>query len=628
MSTLSRIPLPPAAGGLFAPYVPASLTHRDLVPNLIDSRTLAFQLYDVFDAGALCQRPRFSDYSREAFDAVLSSARGIAADLYATHQKLNDTDEPSVVNGNVVLNPGVKPAYDATAEAGLLAASQDAELGGMQLPHLISIAAYALLDSANAATASYSLLTVGAANLIAAFGSQEQKDTWLPPMFAGKFGGTMALTEPDAGSSLADLRCSAAPQPDGTYHMGGTKIWISGGDHELTQNIVHLVLARIEGAPPGTKGISLFIVPKFLLNADGTLGARNGVVLGGLIHKMGWRGTCSTLLNFGETAPCVAYLVGEPHKGLTYMFHMMNEARIAVGRAATGMGHTAYNHAVAYARTRRQGRLPSNKDPLSPPVSIIEHADVRRMLLEALANVDGALALILECGRLLDDEQTAPSAADRQQASALLEVLTPLAKTFPALGCQTAISNAMQVMGGYGYAREYPIEQLYRDNRLNQIHEGTNGIQALDLLGRKVVQQGGASFKALMARIRTTLAAAAETPLAPYAGQLETALGQWAECTRVLGIAMATDPNLALANANVYMDVSNRVVIAWVWLRMGLTADGRRRTAVNEEERDFFEGKLAAMRYWFAFELPRIGPDIALLSRLEATTLEANPAWF
>jgi butyryl-CoA dehydrogenase len=343
---------------------------------------------------------------------------------------------------------------------------------------------------------------------------------------------------------------------------------------------------------------------------------------------MGWRGTCSTLLNFGETTPCVAYLVGEPHKGLAYMFKMMNEARIAVGRAATGMGHTAYNHAVDYARTRRQGRLPNSKDPLSPPVPIIEHADIRRMLLEALANVDGALALILECGRLVDDEQTAPSEDERKVASALLDVLTPLAKTFPAIGCQTAISNALQVMGGYGYAREYPIEQLYRDNRLNQIHEGTNGIQALDLLGRKVVQQGGASFKALMARIRLTMASAAETPLAPCANQLGTALGQWAECTQVLALAMMKDPNRALANANVYLDVSSRVVVAWLWLRMGIVAESKLPGAVSEEERAFLQGKLAAMRYWFGWELPRISPDIALLSRLDDTTLAADPSWF
>ena len=596
--------------------------------QLISPRTLAFQLYDVLGVDDLCQRPRFSDYSREAFDAVLESARGIATDLYLPHQRANDEQEPRVENGKVVLNDGVKPAFDATAEAGLLAATQDAELGGMQLPHVISAAAYAMLDAANAATASYPLLTVGAANLIAAFGSAEHKATWLPPMFSGRFTGTMDLTEPDAGSSLSDLRTLARPQADGTYHIEGTKIWISAGEHEIAENIVHLVLARIVGAPPGTKGISLFIVPKYLLNADGSVGTRNGLVLGGLIHKMGWRGTTSTLLNFGEKEPCVGYLVGEPHRGLAYMFHMMNEARISVGRTATGMGHAAYHHAVEYARQRKQGWLPNAKDPLSPPVTIIEHADIRRMLLEALANVDASLLLILQCAMLVDEEATAPTEAARQFATAALEMLTPIAKTAPSIGCQTAISNAMQVLGGYGYAREYPVEQLYRANRLNQIHEGTNGIQALDLLGRKVMMNNGAAFKALVGEMSKTIAAAASTPLGAYAEQLGKALAEWGKCTMTLGAAMIKDPNLALANANVYLDVAGRIVYAWLWLRMGMTADGRRQAADNDELRAFYEGKLAAMRYWFGWELPRIAPDIALLSRLDDTTLTADPGWF
>ena len=596
--------------------------------QLIDPRTLAFQLYDVMRTDALCERPRFADYSREAFDAVLDSARGIAEELYLPHRKANDEDEPKVVDGKVVLNPGVKPAYDATAEAGLFAATQDAEYGGMQLPHVIAAACYALLDAGNAGTASYPLLTVGAANLIAACGSEEQKRTWLPPMLTGRFGGTMALTEPDAGSSLSDIRTTAAPQADGTYHLTGTKIWISAGEHELTENIVHMVLSRIDGAPPGTKGISLFIVPKRRLNADGTSGPMNGVALGGLIHKMGWRGTTSTLLNFGEKEPCVGYLVGEPNKGLAYMFHMMNEARISVGRTATGMGHAAYHHAVEYARQRRQGRPPAAKDPLMPPVPIIEHADIRRMLLEGLANVDASLALILECARLVDEQTTAETTEARQNATDLLEVLTPLAKTFPSIGCQNAISNAMQVMGGYGYAREYPVEQLFRDNRLNQIHEGTNGIQSLDLLGRKVVQQGGAAFKALLARMSATAKDAAATELAPYAKQLGDAMKAWGECTMVLGAAMTKDPTLALANANVYLDVASKIVAAWLWLRMGLKADGRRSMVDNDDLRAFYDGKLAAMRYWFAFELPRIYPDLALLNRLDNTTLSTDPNWF
>jgi len=604
------------------------------VPHLINPRTLSFQLYDVLGVESLCQRPRFGDYSREAFDAVLESARGIATDLYLPHHRDNDEQEPRVENGKVVLNDGVGRAFRATADAGLLGATQDAELGGMQLPHVISAAAYALLDAANAGTASYPLLTVGAANLIAAFGSAEQKATWLPPMFTGRFTGTMDLTEPDAGSSLSDLRTSAIRHPTSdVYHLTGTKIWISAGEHEISENIVHLVLARIEGAPPGTKGISLFIVPKFLLNADGSIGQRNGVVLGGLIHKMGWRGTTSTLLNFGEKDPCVGYLVGEANRGLAYMFHMMNEARISVGRTATGMGHAAYHHAVEYARQRRQGRLPNAKDPLSPPVPIIEHADIRRMLLEALAQVDGSLLLILQCALLVDEQNTAETADARQYAGLLLEMLTPIAKTAPSIGCQTAISNAMQVLGGYGYAREYPIEQLYRANRLNQIHEGTNGIQALDLLGRKVVMNNGAAFKALVGEITKTLTAAAGTPLAPYAEQLGKALAEWGKCTLTLGKAMAADPNRALSNANLYLDVSSRIVYAWLWLRMGLVAENgreRQKTAGNGsgELRAFYEGKLAAMRYWFGWELPRIGPDIALLSRLDSTTLDADPGWF
>jgi butyryl-CoA dehydrogenase len=607
------------------------LCQPDAMSTLIHPRTLHFQLYDVLGADTLCQRPRFSDYSREAFDALLESARGIAVERYEPHRTANDTDEPRLENGKVVLNPGVKPAWDATAESGLLAATHDSDLGGMQLPHVISAAAFCLLDSANVATASYPLLTVGAANLIAAFGSDEQMATWLPGMFDGRFSGTMALTEPDAGSSLADLRTSARPAGDGTYHLSGTKIWISAGDHELTDNIVHLVLARIEGAPAGTRGISLFIVPKFLPGPDGAIGPRNGVVLGGLIHKMGWRGTTSTLLNFGEKEPCVGYLVGEPHKGLAYMFKMMNEARISVGRSATGMGHAAYAHAVEYARTRKQGRLPGEKDPSVPPVPIIQHADVRRLLLESRAHIDGALLLILQCALLVDEEQTGPTEDGRREASQLLEVLTPIAKTFPSLGSQIAISNAMQVMGGYGYAREYPIEQLYRDNRLNQIHEGTNGIQALDLLGRKVVQDNGACFRVLAGRIKETIAEGTASPnasLKAYAAQLAEALSQWAETTKVLGMAMPKDPHRGVANASVYFDVSARIVVAWLWLRMGLTADGRRGTEAGEEERVFLSMQLQCAKYWFGWELPRITPDLALLTRLDATTLETDPAWF
>jgi butyryl-CoA dehydrogenase len=425
---------------------------------MLNRRDLAFLLYELLGAHELPGRARFKDQGREVYDAVLDTADGVAREFYAPNRKANDQQEPEVKDGRVVLQPGVKPAWDATAESGIIAATHDEARGGLQLPHVIAGAAIGHLEAANIGTASYPMLTAGASNLINAFASEDQKQRWLPPMLTGRFSGTMALTEPDAGSSLSDIRTKAIPQADGRYHVEGTKIWISAGEHELTDNIVHLVLARIEGAPVGTKGISLFIVPRKHVAADGTSGESNNVTLGGLIHKMGWRGTTSALLNFGERGPCVGELVGEAHHGLAYMFHMMNEARIGVGRAATAMGCSAYASALEYAQQRKQGRLPGEKDPKRAPVAIIEHADVRRMLLTAKTAAEGSLHLVLLCSRLVDEQETAPDEAARARATRLLEVLTPIAKTWPSVYCQEGISAAVQVMGGYGYAREYDVE--------------------------------------------------------------------------------------------------------------------------------------------------------------------------
>ena len=597
---------------------------------MLNPRDLSFLLYEVLDAAALTQRPRFADYSRETFDAVLDLARGIADVHFAPHQQKNDVEEPRFVDGTAVINPEVRGAFTAVADAGLLAATHDHAIGGMQLPHVIASAAILHFDAANVGSASYALLTTGAANLIAAFGSAEQKARFLPPMFAGRFSGTMALTEPEAGSSLSDVRVLAVPVGDGTYHISGTKIWISGGDQDMTENIVHLVLARVQGAPQGVKGISLFIVPKRLVNADGSSGTLNHVGLGGLIHKMGWRGTTSTLLNFGENGPCVGYLVGEPNKGLAYMFHMMNEARISVGRSATAMGCAAYLYSLDYARTRRQGRLPGEKDPLTPPVRIIEHADVRRLLLAQKAAAEGAMALILECARLVDDQETAPEEAQRQRAGRLLEVLTPIAKAWPSDACQDGISAAMQVLGGYGYAREYKVEQLYRDNRLNQIHEGTNGIQALDLLGRKVMLDHGAALTALMEDMHQAIAAATDCGdgVPELAAQLRDAVARLATTTAVLAKAMSGNPALALANATVYLAMASRVVVSWLWLKQAAVASRALRKTAGEDERAFYLGKLQAARYYFAFELPLTAPQGDLLRRLDSTTLDMRDGWF
>ena len=346
------------------------------------------------------------------------------------------------------------------------------------------------------------MLTMANANLIAKFGTPDQIDAFLRPMLAGRFSGTMALSETQAGSSLADILTRAEPQADGTYRLFGSKMWISGAEHELTDNIVNLVLAKIPGGPAGTKGISLFIVPKYLVNEDGSIGERNNVVIAGLNHKMGQRGITNTVLNFDGA---VGYLVGEPHRGITYMFTMMNEARLGVGMGAVSLGYTGYLKSLDYARERPQGRPVTAKDPTTPQIPIIEHADVKRMLLAQKAYVEGGMALLLYCAKLVDLQHSAQTDAERDAVTLLLDILTPVGKSWPSQWCLEANSLAIQVHGGYGYTREYDVEQHYRDNRLNPIHEGTHGIQSLDLLGRKVTQRGGASLAALGEAIAQTV---------------------------------------------------------------------------------------------------------------------------
>ncbi|MEW2329043.1 acyl-CoA dehydrogenase [Micromonospora chersina] len=601
--------------------------------TLLSRRDLAFLLHDWLDVGRLTERPRYAEHSRETFDAVLDLAAQVAAERFATHNRAADATEPSFDGQRVRTIPQVKAALEVFAGTGLLAATMDESVGGMQLPHAVAAACFAWFQAANVATAAYPFLTLGNANLLLAHGSAEQIDTWVRPMVEGRFFGTMCLSEPQAGSSLADITTRAEPQDDGTYRLVGTKMWISGGEHDLAENIVHLVLARIPGGPPGVKGISLFIVPKVLLDADGALGPRNDVVLVGLNHKLGYRGTTNTLLNFGEgvhrpygRAGAVGYLVGEPHQGLAQMFHMMNEARIGVGAGATALGYTGYLKSVAYARQRPQGRPVADKDPTAPQVPIVAHADVRRMLLAQKSYVEGALALILYCGRLLDEEKTAPAEADRGRAHLLLDLLTPIAKSWPSQWCLAANDLAIQVHGGYGYTRDYDVEQHWRDNRLNPIHEGTHGIQALDLLGRKVTMRGGAGLELLLETIRATVTRAwkAEGEAAELAGRLGAAVDRIAVVTRRLH--GAGEPEPALANASVYLEAVGHVVIAWMWLEQLLAVEAL--GDPDGPDADFLAGKRQAARYFFRYELPRTGPQFDLLESLDRTTLDTREAWF
>lgn len=597
--------------------------------TLLSSRNLAFELYEVLDAEGLTRRERFAEHNRETFDAAIGTARSIAEKYFAPHNRKGDENEPRYENGQAILIPEVKPAVDAFLEAGFLNAARSFEAGGMQLPTLLSQACFAHFQSANAATTSYPFLTMGAANLIESFGSDEQKQRFLQPMIDGRFFGTMALTEPHAGSSLSDIRTRAEPASDGTYRLKGNKIFISGGDHPLSENIVHMVLAKLPDAPPGVKGISLFIVPKFLVNDDGSLGQRNDVLLAGLFHKMGWRGTTSTALNFGDNGECVGYLVGKPHHGLSYMFQMMNEARIGVGMGAVMLGYAGYLYSLEYARERPQGRVPDSKDPSTAPVAIIQHADVRRMLLTQKSYVEGAFDLGLYAARLFDDTTTLENEAERKQAHELLDLLTPIVKSWPSEFCLKANELAIQILGGHGYTREYPVEQYYRDNRLNPIHEGTHGIQSLDLLGRKLAQNGGAGLKQLIRLIANTAerATAYESLTA-----LRKPLEQLVARLQTVTIGLLTDlaqgkVNSSLANSALYLKVFGHTVIGWRWLEQAIRAEEGLAKG-NAADADFYKGKLQAARYFLTWEVPGCQHELALLEARDDTCLAMQDGWF
>jgi butyryl-CoA dehydrogenase len=593
----------------------------------VDRTDLAFQLFDVLPTASLAALPRFADYDRTAMEEILDTAERIANEHFLPHAAALDLDEPHFEDGKVVMDERVGAALAVYREAGFFGAGFDREWGGAQMPETLRGAVNFIFSMANVATAAYPLLTIGAANLIASFGTDDQQSRFLKPMIEGRFFGTMCLSEPQAGSSLAEIATRAEPAEDGSYRLTGHKMWISGGDQEISENIIHMVLAKIPGSPAGVKGISLFIVPKFRVDDDGSIGVRNGVALAGLNRKMGYRGTTNAALNLGEDTPCHGYLVGEPDKGLAYMFQMMNEARIGVGLGAAALGAAGYRASLLYAKERPQGHLPGNWNLESPPVPIIEHADVRRMLLAQKTAVEGALGLLLYAAFLLDATRAAPNAEASHDSRLLLDLLTPIAKSWPSEFCLEANKQAIQVLGGYGYTHDYPVERLYRDNRVNSIHEGTHGIQGIDLLGRKVMQENGAGMKVLAARIMADVTQAHAHPeLAAHAEQLAAHLGEAVATTGKLAGTVGMDPRLGLANATLYLDMLGHVVIAWMWLRQAMTA--LRKRHAEDANLDFLDGKLAACRYFFLYELPKARTQRALLDSLDDTTLAMKPQWF
>ncbi len=600
---------------------------------LIPRRDLDFHLFDVLALEEVLRRPRFAEHDRPTVDAVLDAAYELAGARFAPHAALTDLAEPRVEAGKVVLPEETRAALAAYAAGGFIGAAFPRPLGGLGLPFVVSQACGGVFASANVAVYSYALLTQGAANVIAHFGTDRQRAAYLGDMLEGRAFGTMCLSEPQAGSSLADIRTSAEPIGAGRYRLSGRKMWISGGEHELSDNIVHLVLARVPGAPAGVKGISLFIVPRFRPAAgDARRGEPNGVSLVGLNHKMGWRGHVNTALAFGDSGECIGELVGREHHGLGYMFHMMNEARVTVGLCAVGLGYAGYRYALDYARSRPQGRVASMKDPGSPQVPIIRHADVRRMLLAQKAWVEGGLDLALYCARLVDDLATAEDDKERQSLTLLLELLTPVAKSWPSEYGLEANKLAIQVAGGAGYTRDLPLERLYRDNRLNHIHEGTYGIHGLDLLGRKVVQQDGAALRTFLSRVQATiLQALATNGLQAECRALAAAVRTLASVTRRLVETCAEGrAELGLANATIYLDAFGNVAVAWRWLAQALAA--QRALAdprpTDDAQRAFLEGKLHACRWFYRFQLPQANLQLAGLARLDDTTLQIRDEQF
>ncbi|MDO9434876.1 acyl-CoA dehydrogenase [Hydrogenophaga sp.] len=610
--------------------------------------TLDFLLNEWLDVEALTQRPRFADHSTETFASVLDMSERLAATEFAPLNRLVDTQEPHFDGERVVLPRETHGALAKYAASGMFAATQDEAMGGMQLPFVVEMAASAFFYKASIGISSYAVLTTANANLLMVHGTERQKQVFAVQQLAGRWFGTMCLSEPQAGSSLSDIATRAVPDGAGfeddalgaRYRLTGNKMWISGGDHEITENIVHLVLAKIPGPDgklvPGTRGISLFIVPKMRVNAEGALtGERNDVALAGLNHKLGNRGTTNCLLNFGEHGGAAGYRVGAPGEGLRCMFHMMNEARIRIGLGATALGMAGYEASVEYANTRTQGRRMSaapghsqasshrspqgegpqvtttGKDAGAPPVAIIGHADVRRMLLAQKAYAEGALALALYSARLVDEQHTGDPAAAKD-AALLLELLTPIAKSWPSEWCLEANSLAIQVHGGYGYTRDFAVEQYWRDNRLNMIHEGTHGVQALDLLGRKVPMEGGAALRLLLARIQHTVTRATELDtLRGPAAHLAAAVARLEHATQAC--QAGAPPEEALANAVPYLQGFGHVVLAWVWLDIAVQLDGRTDALAR--------GKQFAMRYFFAHELPKADAWLAVVASNDLTCL-------
>jgi butyryl-CoA dehydrogenase len=590
-------------------------------------RDLQFQLFEVLNSESLTKYEYFQDHTRESFEMVLEAAEGIATKMMLPLLTEMDRNEPQLVDGKIRIHEGMKAIIKKMGEDGWVNAAFRYDEGGQQLPITFLNAAGFIFQAANYSSSIFSFMSGGSANLIRTFGSQTLIDTFTPYMYSGKWQGTMALTEPDAGSSLSDISTSAEPTDvDGVYKIKGQKIYISAGDHDACENIVHLMLAKIKGGPIGAKGISLFVVPqKRIKNAELI---DNDVVTAGIFHKMGYKGAPIAHLSVGSNDGAEGYLVGEPHKGLSYMFQLMNEARIGVGMNATAIGTAAYYTSLAYAKERPQGRRISEKDPAKPQIPIINHADVKRMLLFQKSVVEGSLALNLYCSQLSDLIHVEEGEA-KERANLLLDLLTPIAKSYPSEMCCLSTSAAVQVLGGAGYTTDFTVEQFYREARIHPIHEGTTAIHGIDLLGRKITIHNGKAIQIFFEEINKTMAEAAyEASLEPFVEKLQKSLSKAQQATGyLLGLAGKGETEKFLADATLYLEMFGIITIAWQWLNQGIVAQQKLNDA-HEGDQNFYQGKLATMRYFYEYELVKVDSLVKRLQSTDNVTIDMQSDWF
>jgi len=599
-----------------------------MASKFVSERNLKFLLHEVFDVASLTQYEYYKEYDGKMLDMVLKAAMELAEGLLWPICQEMDKNPPELVDDHIKVHSSVKKLLEESGTGGWIGDDIPFEWGGQQLPQMITMGSRFIFCAANYSAAAYTGLTTGAARLILNFGKEDLKKTYLPKMLAGKWQGTMALTEPEAGSSLADITTMAEPTDHGYYKIKGQKIFISAGDHDGVENVVHLMLAKIQGAPAGVKGISLFVVPKKRMDEKGQL-VFNDVATSGVFHKLGYRGCPIAQLSMGDSDNCRGYLVGEPHQGLFLMFQMMNEARIGVGAGAAAIASAAYYAALEYTKTRLQGRKLSTKDPTLPQIPLIEHPDVKRMLLFQRSVIEGALSLLMQSAKYAD-LAIVLTGEEKEKNELLLDLLTPVAKSYPSEMGILSISQGVQCLGGSGYCDDYPLEQYYRDARIHPIHEGTTGIHGLTLLGRNVMMKGGKAYKLYLEEVQKTIRQAEEfKELGSYAQKLKQSLEMLQQVTAYLmDVQKKETPEVFLADATLYLEFFGIISVAWQWLLQATAVVKALRNSPAGAEANFYNGKFFAFRFFFEYELPKIQGLASRLMHSDGLTVEVTPDLF